>query len=75
MPIKFNANYQHSSVKGTVIAVRTALTEFVDMQSCHDSTFMEGNHKTPVDYKTQSHLEMLKYQETVHFRSNEIHLL
>ena len=40
MPIKFNANYQQSSVKGTVIAVWTAMTKFVDMQSCHDSTFI-----------------------------------
>lgn len=73
MPIKFNANYQQSSVKGTVIAVWTGMTKFVHMQSCHDS--MEGNHKTPLIIKHSLNLEMLKYKETVYFRSNEIHLL
>lgn len=75
MPIKFSANYQQSSVKGTVIAVWTAMTKFVHIQSCHDSTFMEGNHKTLLIIKHSLNLEMLKYKETVYFRSNEIRLL
>ena len=75
MLIKFNANYQQSSVKGTVIAVWTSMTKFVHMQSCHDSVFMEGSRKTPLIIKHSLNLEMLKYTETVHFRSNEIHLL
>lgn len=73
MPIKVNANYKQSSVK--VTAVWTAMTKFVYMQSCHDSNFVEGNYKTPLIIKHSPNLEILKYEETVHFRSNEIHLL